>query len=120
MSLKGIHHFIATALGHSVKWPEVKTSYLQSSFDLLLNERLLCLLQALTMFYALRELGNVQEGHTVLIHSAAGGCGTFALGICKQLKAKVVATVGTHDKVMSLMHLFSYSPNYFSGFSFMV
>jgi NADPH-dependent curcumin reductase CurA len=120
MSLKGTHNFIVTALGHSVKWPEGKTLYLQSSCDLLLNERLLCLMQALTMFYALRELGNVQEGHTVLIHSAAGGCGTFALGICKQLKAKVIATVGTHDKVMSLMHLVIYSPDYFSGFSFVV
>ncbi|KAG0592472.1 hypothetical protein KC19_1G254700 [Ceratodon purpureus] len=59
--------------------------------------------QALTMFYALRELGNVQEGQTVLIHSAAGGCGTFALGICKQLKAKVVATVGSEDKVKYLV-----------------
>lgn len=52
------------------------------------------------MFYALRELGNVQEAQTVLIHSAAGGCGTFALGICKQLKAKVVATVGSDEKVI--------------------
>jgi len=57
------------------------------------------------MFYALRELGNVQEGQTVLIHSAAGGCGTFALGICKQLKVKVVATVGSDEKV-----LFVHSP----------
>ena len=114
---------MVTALGHRVKWPEGNTSYLQFSCDLLLNERLLCFLQALTMFYALRELGNVQEGHTVLIHSAAGGCGTFALGICKQLKAKVVATVGTHDKVMSLMHLVICSPDYFEfvcGFSFVV
>ena len=54
------------------------------------------------MYYALLELGNVQEGHTVLIHSAAGGCGTFALGICKQLKAKVVATVGSDEKVIHL------------------
>lgn len=52
------------------------------------------------MFYALRELGNVVEGQTVLIHSAAGGCGTFALGICKQLKVKVVATVGSEEKVL--------------------
>lgn len=61
--------------------------------------------QGLTMFYALRELGNVQEGQTVLIHSAAGGCGTFALGICKQLKVDVVATVGSDEKAK---YLFDY------------
>lgn len=59
------------------------------------------------MFYALRELGNVQEGQTVLIHSAAGGCGTFALGICKQLKVKVVATVGSDEKVIYYFNVLS-------------
>lgn len=59
--------------------------------------------QGLTMFYALRELGNVREGQTVLIHSAAGGCGTFALGICKQLKVNVVATVGSDEKVLFVL-----------------
>ncbi|KAJ7517995.1 hypothetical protein O6H91_21G049500 [Diphasiastrum complanatum] len=59
--------------------------------------------QGLTMVYALRELGNVQRGQTVLVHSAAGGCGTFALGICKSLKVHVVATVGSDDKVKHLL-----------------
>jgi phthiocerol/phenolphthiocerol synthesis type-I polyketide synthase C len=56
--------------------------------------------QALTIFYALHELRNVQEGQRVLIHSTAGGCGTFALGISKQLKAKIVATVGSNEKII--------------------
>lgn len=58
------------------------------------------------MIYALRELGNVRKGQTVLIHSAAGGCGTFALGICKQLGVKVVATVGSDSKVQNPRWLF--------------
>lgn len=55
------------------------------------------------MIYALRELGNVHEGQTVLLHSAAGGCGTFGLGICKKLNAKVIATVGHEHKVTLLI-----------------
>jgi len=36
------------------------------------------LVQVLTAYYGLLELGNLKEGQTVLIHSAAGGVGTLA------------------------------------------
>ena len=52
------------------------------------------------MIYALRELGNMKAGQTLLLHSAAGGCGSFALGICKKLKINVIATVGNDSKVL--------------------
>jgi len=42
-----------------------------------------CLVQGLTMMYALRSLANIQRGHLVLVHSLAGGCGQFAAKICK-------------------------------------
>lgn len=59
--------------------------------------------QGLTMIYALRELGNMKGGQTLLLHSAAGGCGSLALGICKQLKINVIATVGNNNKVQHLV-----------------
>lgn len=56
------------------------------------------LVQGLTAFYALSALGNVRKGHTVLVHSAAGGCGLFGLGICRALGATAIATVGSLSK----------------------
>ena len=56
------------------------------------------LVQGLTAYYALRALGNVRKGHTVLVHSAAGGCGLFGLGICEAVGARAVATVGSASK----------------------
>ena len=43
------------------------------------------LVQVLTAYYGLVELGQLQEGHTVLIHSAAGGVGTLANRIAKKI-----------------------------------
>jgi hypothetical protein len=34
------------------------------------------------MFYVLQELGNVQEGQIVLIHSAVGGCCIVGHRLC--------------------------------------
>ena len=57
------------------------------------------LVQGLTAFYALTELGNLQEGMTVLIHSAAGGVGILANRICKKYGAYTIGTVGNAKKV---------------------
>lgn len=57
------------------------------------------------MIYALRELGSMKAGQTLLLHSAAGGCGSIALSICKKLKINVVATVGHDSKVQ--LHVYS-------------
>ena len=52
------------------------------------------LVQALTAYYGLVKLGQVQSGQTVLIHSAAGGVGTFAGRIARQLGAYTIGTIG--------------------------
>ncbi len=55
--------------------------------------------QALTAYYALVKLGDLQEGMTVLIHSAAGGVGTFANRIAKKYGAYTIGTVSRPEKV---------------------
>jgi len=55
--------------------------------------------QALTAYYGLVNLGQLRAGQTVLIHSAAGGVGTFAGRIARQLGAYTIGTVGHADKI---------------------
>ena len=62
--------------------------------------------QALTSYYGLKALGDVKPGQTVLVHSAAGGCGLLALGILKAIGAKAVGTVGTKTKVDVILNRF--------------
>ncbi|MCJ8164688.1 zinc-binding dehydrogenase [Pontibacter sp. E15-1] len=57
------------------------------------------LVQGLTAYYALTELGNLQQGMAVLIHSAAGGVGILANRICKKYGAYTIGTVGHPSKV---------------------
>ncbi|OQE88936.1 hypothetical protein PENNAL_c0015G05170 [Penicillium nalgiovense] len=52
----------------------------------------------LTAIYALYHLGNLREGQSVLIHSAAGGVGIAAIQLAQYKKADVFVTVGTADK----------------------
>lgn len=54
--------------------------------------------QALTAYYALFELGNLKNGQTVLIHSAAGGVGIYANRIAKKFGANTIGTIGTPNK----------------------
>lgn len=46
----------------------------------------------MTALYSLLDVGRLQPGETVLIHSAAGGVGQMAIQIAQQLGAKVLAT----------------------------
>jgi NADPH:quinone reductase-like Zn-dependent oxidoreductase len=62
------------------------------------------LVQGLTAFYALTELGNLQKAKTVLIHSAAGGVGIMANRICKKFGAYTIGTVGSAKKVNFLLN----------------
>jgi len=64
------------------------------------------MVQSLTVFYALRELGAVRRGSTVLIHSAAGGCGLQAIEICLKLGVRVVGTVGSAAKLTVIRERF--------------
>lgn len=62
------------------------------------------LVQGLTAYYALTQLGNLQKGMTVLIHSAAGGVGILANRICKKFDAFTIGTVGNSQKVSFLLN----------------
>ncbi|NEM99079.1 synaptic vesicle VAT-1 family membrane protein [Pontibacter burrus] len=62
------------------------------------------LVQGLTAYYALRQLGDLQPGQTVLIHSAAGGVGILANRICKAFGAHTIGTVGNPGKADFLLN----------------
>jgi NADPH:quinone reductase-like Zn-dependent oxidoreductase len=55
--------------------------------------------QTLTAYYALRTLGDIQSGMTVLIHSAAGGVGLQANRIAKKFSAYTIGVVGSGEKL---------------------
>lgn len=57
------------------------------------------IVQALTAYYALVPLGNLAQGQTVLIHSAAGGVGLYAHRIAKRFGAFTIGTVRSPEKV---------------------
>ena len=52
----------------------------------------------LTAWYGLVEQARVTRDELVLVHSAAGGVGLFALAILRSIGARVVATVGREEK----------------------
>ncbi|SRR6266498_1607575 len=69
--------------------------------------------QAMTSFYALAELGGIKDNKTVLVHSAAGGCGLLALSICsKYNNVKVVGTVGSPSKLNILNQKYGKNENF--------
>ncbi|MCG8309153.1 MAG: zinc-binding dehydrogenase [Cytophagales bacterium] len=57
------------------------------------------LVQVLTAYYGLIELGNIKEAQTVLIHSAAGGVGIWANRIAKRFNAYTIGCVGSPSKL---------------------
>jgi alcohol dehydrogenase len=56
------------------------------------------IVQALTAYYSLIELGNIKQNYTVLIHSAAGGVGIYANRIAKKFNAYTIGTIGSESK----------------------
>lgn len=52
----------------------------------------------LTAWYALRHIGRLSAGETVLIHSAGGGTGLAAIAVARLLGAEVLATAGSEEK----------------------
>lgn len=54
---------------------------------------------ALTAYYGLVTLGNVQKDQNVLIQSAAGGVGIMANRIAKKLSARTTGTVSNPEKI---------------------
>ena len=57
------------------------------------------LVQALTAYYGMVDLGRLQKGETVLIHSAAGGVGIQANRIAKKFDAYTIGSVGRPQKL---------------------
>ena len=57
----------------------------------------------LTAWYALCELCRPRTGFRVLVHTAAGGVGLAALGICKRLGMDAVGVVGSGHKVQEAL-----------------
>ena len=57
------------------------------------------LVQVLTAYYALIELGNLQQGQQVLIHSGGGGVGLLANRIAKKYGAFTIGSVGAPHKI---------------------
>lgn len=57
------------------------------------------LVQVLTAYYGLVNLGNIQENYRILIHSAGGGVGTLANRLAKKMNAYTIGTVGNEEKV---------------------
>ncbi|KAK1148125.1 Type I Iterative Polyketide synthase (PKS) [Aspergillus melleus] len=55
-----------------------------------------------TVIYSLLHMGNLEEGQSVLIHSACGGVGLAAIQLCQMIGAEVYATVGSEEKVRYL------------------
>lgn len=52
---------------------------------------------AMTALLALREVGRLQPGQTVLVNGASGGVGTFAVQIARALGAKVTGVCGPQN-----------------------
>lgn len=60
---------------------------------------------ACTVWSNLGMIADVREGQTVLIHGGAGGIGTFAIQLCKQLGATVAVTASSAEKLETCREL---------------
>lgn len=56
------------------------------------------MLQGMTAHYLSHSTFPLQEGHTALIHAAAGGVGLLLVQMAKMRGARVIGTVGTEEK----------------------
>lgn len=61
---------------------------------------------AVTAYYSLHILANLQEDETILIHSASGGTGQMALQIALTIGAEAYVTVGSEDKRQLLKEIY--------------
>lgn len=65
----------------------------------------------LTVMHALQNLGRLEKGQSVLIHSGAGGVGLAAIQVAQMLGAEIYTTVGSDSKVEYLMKTFGLARN---------
>ncbi|CAG2101231.1 unnamed protein product [Medioppia subpectinata] len=59
-----------------------------------------------TVWYGLIERGNIRQGESILIHSAAGGVGQAAINVCQHYGCDIYATVGTEEKKQFLINTY--------------
>lgn len=90
---------VAMGPGHFVtreQFPEWACQKLQDDEDLHVAATLPLVFS--TALYALHHRARLQEGESVLIHSAAGGLGSAAIQIAQLSHADIFATVSTEEK----------------------
>ena len=73
----------------------------------------------LTAHYAFSRVARLQQGQTVLVHSAAGGLGQAAVQIARWYGATVIATAGTTEKraflrAQGITHVFDSRSEHFA------
>lgn len=56
------------------------------------------MLKGATAQYLFKRTANLQKGHTVLFHAAAGGVGLIAMQLAKLMGVTIIGTVGSDDK----------------------
>lgn len=56
------------------------------------------MLKGMTAHYLFKRTANLQKGHTILFHAAAGGVGLIAMQLAKLMGVKVIGTVGSEEK----------------------
>lgn len=61
-------------------------------------EYLTLLVSGATAYIALKRLGELTQGQTVLVTAAAGGTGQFAVQFAKQAGCRVIGTCSTDEK----------------------
>lgn len=59
-----------------------------------------------TALYAIRDLGRLQVGESLLIHAAAGDVGQAAIQLAKHYKAEIFATVGSDLEAQMLQDFY--------------
>lgn len=59
-----------------------------------------------TAVYSLFDIGHLQKGQSVLIHSACGGVGIAAIQLARMVGADIHVTVGNEEKTQYLVDTF--------------
>ncbi|KAF2645859.1 putative polyketide synthase [Massarina eburnea CBS 473.64] len=94
------------AFGHNMFATRVtvaETGCMKVPSELTFEEAATMILAHLTAMYSLQTVGGLEEGMSVLIHSACGGVGLAAIQLAQHIGAEIYATVGNDEKAAFLM-----------------
>ncbi|MBE0550931.1 MAG: zinc-binding dehydrogenase [Ignavibacterium sp.] len=90
----------AIRFGAYTNYLNINKNYIQKlPNDWSFEEGAAFIVQSLTAYYSLIELGNIKDQSTVLIHSAAGGVGIYANRIAKRFNAYTIGSIGSEKKI---------------------